>query len=200
MEVGLDKILNEGLLKDIPFCSTVISVYHIGTGIRDSHYIKKLAIFIDTINSGIASEAERKKHIDIIQADKKKSAKELEYILILIDRYIRYEKPKMLARLYLAYLRQSISWDTFIVYADVIDRLLPKDEELLFISFPVNEEYMNDKSPNNRLDTYARLVSLGLMRESPRRETLRDIERVNKNLKHYERTDFGKKFAEIIKE
>jgi len=40
MEVGLDKILNEGLLKDIPFCSTVISVYHIGTGIRDSHYIK----------------------------------------------------------------------------------------------------------------------------------------------------------------
>jgi hypothetical protein len=123
MEVGLDKILNEGLLKDIPFCSTVISV-----------------------------------------------------------------------------LRQSISWDTFIVYADVIDRLLPKDEELLFISFPVNEEYMNDKSPNNRLDTYARLVSLGLMRESPRRETLRDIERVNKNLKHYERTDFGKKFAEIIKE
>ena len=50
---GLDKILNEGLLKDIPFCSTVISV-----------------------------------------------------------------------------LRQSISWDTFIVYADVIDRLLPKDEKL----------------------------------------------------------------------
>jgi len=196
-EAGLDNILNDGVLKNIPFFSTIISIYHIGTGIKDRHNIKKLAIFIDTLNSGIENEVKRKKYIDMIQSNEKKTKKELEYILVLIDRYVGYSKPPMLAKLYLAYLHQNINWEKFVIYAEVVDRLLPLDEELLFVSFPMNLDYMNDRSPNNRLDAYARLVSLGLMSEDIKQKSL--LKSNKRDTKHYKITTFGKKFVEIIK-
>ena len=43
-EVGLDSFLDDGILKDIPFISTVVSVYHIGNSIRDMYNLKKLLL------------------------------------------------------------------------------------------------------------------------------------------------------------
>ena len=48
---------------------------------------------------------------------------ELEYIMVLIDHYISYDKPDMLAKLYLAYFREDILWQE--LYAEVIDQFLP---------------------------------------------------------------------------
>ena len=45
LEVGLDAILDDGLLKDIPFVSTAISLYNIGKNLNERHYVKKLRCF-----------------------------------------------------------------------------------------------------------------------------------------------------------
>lgn len=39
-EVGLDSIMDDGVLKDIPFISTAVSIYKIGNSIKDRNNIK----------------------------------------------------------------------------------------------------------------------------------------------------------------
>lgn len=126
-EIGLDSVLQDGLLKDIPFVSTVVSLYHIGSHISELHQIKKLAVFIDEINENIVDEDKRNHYIEKLTNSSKKLNKELEYILVLLNRYLDYYKPRFLAKLYLAYLDNNISWNDFSEYAEIIDRLLLSD-------------------------------------------------------------------------
>ncbi len=50
-EVGLDSIIEEGFLKDVPILSTVTSIYRIGKSVRERHHLKKFAMFLDELNS-----------------------------------------------------------------------------------------------------------------------------------------------------
>lgn len=43
--------MEDGVLKEIPFVSVAVSLYNIGKGIKEKHYISKLAVFINEINS-----------------------------------------------------------------------------------------------------------------------------------------------------
>lgn len=86
-EVGLDAILNDGLLKDVPVISTAIALYKIGNSIKDRHYIKKLVVFLDEINNGIADEKKRNEYRQKLQDNEDVRNQELEYLMILVDRY-----------------------------------------------------------------------------------------------------------------
>lgn len=107
-ELGLDVLVEDGLLKDIPVVSTAVAVYKIGKSIHERHHIAKLISFLNEINKGIADEEQRQKYREKFNGNEKFCNKELEYILILIDRYISFDKPQMLAKLYLAYLDGEI--------------------------------------------------------------------------------------------
>lgn len=48
--------------------------------------------------------------------------------MIIVDRYVSYEKPRLLATLYLAYSDGNIEWTEFTTYTEVVDRLLAKYE------------------------------------------------------------------------
>lgn len=158
-EVGLDMILNEGILKDIPFLSTAVSVYKIGNTIRERQHVKKLLSFLKEVSSGIADEDERKRHYDALVTDKKKFSQEIEYVLLVIDRYINEAKAVMLGRVYLSYLRGKINWNIFMLYAEMIDRLLPGDYRTLLRT---RTTYVPESHYDER---YLRLVALGLMGE-----------------------------------
>lgn len=196
IEVGLDSISEDGIIKDTPFISTAISMYRIGHSIHDRHSLKKLAVFLDQINQGIQNESTRQRYIKKFQENKKFRDKELEFVLILIDRYVGYDKPQMLAKLFLSYLNEDITWTEFSVYAEIVDRFLPGDAELLCTDFPLRKNCEKE-----RLDSLARLVSLGLMSEhmklvshSGRTLTLSDG-----TDREYKMTKFGHKLASIIK-
>ncbi len=157
-EIGIDSILDEGLLKEIPLVSTVISLYKIGTNIHERHYLKKLYVFIEEINNHTANDEEREFYKERI---KSRPNKELEYILILIDRYLDYYKPRILAALYMSYLDYKISRDLFTEYAEIIDRLLMSD----FVSLC---EFMfhggiNSEEKKNDIASVLRLQSVGLV-------------------------------------
>lgn len=126
-ELGLDAMVEDGLFKDIPIVSTAMAVYRIGKSIRERHHIAKLISFLNEINKNVADEDKRKQYQEKFSASEKFRNQEMEYILILIDRYIGAENPKLLARLYLGYLDGKIQWIEFTQYAEVIDRLLPGD-------------------------------------------------------------------------
>ena len=101
-EVGLDAVMDDGILKDIPILSTVVGLYRIGHTIRERHTIKQLALFVAELNKGCADDRRRKQLLEKLNSDTQKSKQEIEYILVVLDSYLEYEKSQMLAKLYIA--------------------------------------------------------------------------------------------------
>jgi len=126
-ELGLDALVEDGLFKDIPIVSTAVAVYRIGKSIREKHHIAKLISFLNEINKGIVDEEKRQNYREKFTSNEKFRNQELEYILILIDRYISFDKPQLLAKLYLAYLDGLIDWSEFLRYSEILDRFLHGD-------------------------------------------------------------------------
>lgn len=205
-ELGLDALVEDGLFKDIPIVSTAVAVYRIGNSIREKHHIAKLISFLNEINKGIADEEKRQNYREKFASNEKFRNQELEYILILIDRYISFDKPRMLAKLYLAYLDGEIIWEEFTMYAEVIDRFLLLDCRTL-VSEATTFHTLRDGSA----DIILRLVALGLMVEdksitiTEARKTLKGESRSASQMssdskkKKYKRTDFGRKLANILR-
>lgn len=206
VEVGIDAVLEDGIFQEIPLVSTMISLYRIGSSIRDRHNIKKLVSFVDQMRRGCIDEETLQKYRGKIVSDEKKCNRELEYILILVDRYISYDKPRMLAKLYLAYLDGEIIWEEFSMYAEVIDRFLLLDCRTL------TTESEKIIVPRNRGgESVLRLVALGLMTEETDFSAYRQESDGNLRVtwgtlmqplspnKTYVRTEFGEKLANILR-
>lgn len=94
-----------------------------------SIFLRKLQKFIDSFNAGLASEYEIEKQRAKFSG--KNRDKELTYITIVVERYLDFEKPNILAKLYLAYLDNILTWDDFCAYSEIIDKLLKMDLECL---------------------------------------------------------------------
>ncbi len=205
-EVGLDSVLDDGLFKDIPLISTALSLYRIGRSVKERHYVKKLAQFISSLNNGMVDEDSRDYYKKKLEGGNKQRNHELEYIMILIDRYISYDKPDMLAKLYLAYLREDILWQEFAMYAEAIDRFLPGDCSLLCSDA---DKFISRR--NLGIEAILRLISLGLLCETTMSTLFTDdghggisvtpasMNRTRRQEKTYKRTEFGEQLATILR-
>lgn len=168
-ELGLDGNLSEGLLKDVPFISTAISFYKIGKTIREKYHIQKLIEFINEMNRGVISIGKLQKYREKFWGNSSFRQKELEYIVLIIDRYIGFNKPTMLAKLYLAYLDNLIDWKSFLVYSEVVDRFLTDDYQQLISG---NEITIIN---NDGLEVMLRLSALGLFKDITDNSMYREI-------------------------
>ena len=156
LEIGLDAVMDDGILKEIPILSTAVGLYKIGHSLKERHYIKKLIAFIDALNKGVADEEKREYYKSKVKDDPKRRNKELEYILLLIDRYIQTDKAQYLAIAYLNYLDNYIQWDKFVKATEILDRLFLDDLDEMYSQswLVINDSWMPD--------SLARLIGLGL--------------------------------------
>lgn len=204
-ELGLDAVMDDGILKDIPFASTVVALYKIGSSIHERHNLKKLLVFINEINKGIASKEKLEEYKQKFQSNDKFRNQEIEYLLVLIDRYISFDKPQMLAKLYLAYLDGIIIWEELMMYAEVVDRFLLLDCGMLTSADGKVTVHRNIGG-----ESVLRLEALGLMTETNENSIFEQtrngfgistasMKRFSTNDKTYIRTEFGDKLAQILK-
>lgn len=206
LEFGVDACLDDGLLKDIPFIGTAFKLYSIGSKVHDKHCYMKLASFIQSVNSGDCTEEEVRKRKAKFAENASVREQELEYILILIDKYIGFDKPRMLAKIYLAYLDGDINWEELTIYAEIVDRFLPGDYAFLASNSTKFVTYANIGS-----EALLRLMALGLVAEEVSRAPLvsdgrggwavsaSSINLANKKRKDYVRTEFGQRLVSIVK-
>ena len=205
-EIGLDAVIEDGILKEVPIVSTAVALYKIGNSIKERYNLKKLYIFMNAINKGIASKEKLEEYKHKFQSNDKFRNHEIEYLLVLIDRYISYDKPELLAKLYLAYLDEIIVWEELTIYAEIIDRFLLSDCNTL-----LNEDKIITVYHNKGTETILRLVSLGLMVDVTDNNPF--VHHGNGNIgmdwdslmktqskdKVYSRTEFGDKLVQILK-
>ena len=195
-EIGLDAVMEDGILKDIPIVSTAIALYKIGSSIKERHNLKKLLVFLNELNNGILDEQKRKEYQQKFQSNEKFRNQEIEYLLVLIDRYINYDKPKLLAKLYLAYLKGDISWVEFVKYAEVIDLFLNGDlDHLVSHSITYVPVYITEE------DVIGRFYACGLLEMVIRDQAIAlqfGTVRVN-SMDGYALTQWGYKLRRILK-
>lgn len=196
VEIGLDAITEDDTLKSIPVVSTAISVFNIGKSIKERYTLKKFAAFLEEIRNGTCNEEKREKYLNKFQENKRERNKELEYLLILIDRYLSTDKAIMLAKLYLAFLDDTINWDEFCTYAETIDRFLPGDFE--YLKNGLITQVSTDYIP----DSLLRLIAYGLMVENEKAiktpTTLGEIIIPVAKSKEYKITSFGSKLLRLL--
>lgn len=207
-ELGLDALVEDGLFMDIPIVSTAVAVYRIGKSIREKHHIAKMISFLNEINKGITDEEKRQNYREKFSFNEKFRNQELEYILVLIDRYISFDKPQMLAKLYLAYLDGEIIWEEFTMYAEVIDRFLLLDCRTITSDA---ERFIVPRGIVGG-EAILRLIALGLMAEVTDTSAFEEHDNGNISMtwetftrsvstdKVYRRTEFGEKLANILRE
>lgn len=194
-EVSLDAIMDEGILKEVPIISTVVSAYKIGKSLKERSYIRKLAIFIQEINKDIADDKKRQEYVSQILTDKEKSQRDIEVVLLLLDRFVYENKAKHLEKMYMAYVKKRITWLEFCQYSEILDRMLPGDDG--YLDQNVFADYERDELSECALQ---RLQSLGIIMPNNVGSTF-DVEGNALSIKHdgtYVFTEFGKLYYQII--
>ena len=112
-EITVDNFMDDGLLKQIPILSTVISGFKITGGIRNFFFLKKLAIFFQEYRLNQIDPEKVSKFNNEFENDKTYRNKVVEFIIIQIDRLENLSKTEILAKLLLGYTEGNYDWNDF---------------------------------------------------------------------------------------
>lgn len=161
LELGIDSILENDSLNEIPIIKTFISVGKITKSIRERNLIKNLAIFINELNSGKINKEKLSRHREELRKNPKKAEKELGRILIILEQTIDNIKSSILGKLYKSYINQEINWDIFIEFSEITNRLFMFDINILKVMWSqAYNTYIEQKDDNFRIE---RMYSLGII-------------------------------------
>ena len=159
IELGIDSFINDGILKDIPIVSTIVAVLKVGKNIHDRNLLKQTLTFINEFNSNNISKDKIKKYKEQIEKNPKKCEDELGRVLLYLNNFIDKEKSIMLAKLFKSYVSQTITWNEFCEYSEIINRIFLED---LVILKCIKEgiKFKGKDGDNFRVE---RLYSLGII-------------------------------------
>jgi hypothetical protein len=107
-ELLVDKVLDDGLLKEIPILSTIVSLYKIPHSISDKILFNKLSIFLNDLKS--IGKKDIKEMMNKLENEDFK-IKVSSYVLELMDKADHPNKAKMIAKVFVAYIEKKIDYE-----------------------------------------------------------------------------------------
>lgn len=127
LEMGLDSILEDSILKEIPIVKTVYAISKTGFAIREKHMLKKTIIFLQQLNSNGVGNETYENYKQRLRENDEHLYKELEHVIIYIDRIVDERKMLILANLYYNYISGNFLWDQFLEMVNIVDNLFISD-------------------------------------------------------------------------
>ncbi len=128
-ELGLDELLDEGVLKDLPVIGIIVKCFKGAMDIRDRLFIIKVAKFLFKIRN--AKEKDREKFRKKISIDAKLKRKVGDTLVLLLDRLDDLEKPDLIAKCFVCYLSDKITFGEFKRLSSAIDLAFLDDLKIL---------------------------------------------------------------------
>ncbi len=125
LEVGIDSILEDGLLKDIPGLNILSSLAKVGLNIKDRLFIKKLLHFLYETQS--IPLKERRKTIQAINDSDDFQTKVGEKLIFIIDKADEAIKAKILGQLFSLVLEEKLGYQMFLRCAESINKIFTTD-------------------------------------------------------------------------
>jgi hypothetical protein len=130
-EIGIDQLLDDGLIKDIPILRTLKGIVNTERNIRDYLFTEKIYLFLKQVHN--FSDEERNKFNEKFNTSKEKS-KIGERLLFIIERIDDLNKSKMLGDAFKAYLNDTITKELLFRLCYAIDKVYTDDlKHLKFI-------------------------------------------------------------------
>lgn len=143
-EVALDRVVKDGILRDIPVIGSIVGVAKAAISMRDTLLVKKLLYFLRELSD--TTEEERKNFLQEFEEDLKEQRRVGENLILLLDRLDDLDKPVLVAKLLKAFIRGKISrYDEFVYYSSIVDRMPMMDLSALLSHFStgdVDEEWL----------------------------------------------------------
>lgn len=161
-EVGIDKILDEGLLRDMPFVSLISGTIKTFHNLNDRNLLKQSLNFMREFKKGTIDEKKLEKYKKIISTDNKKAEEEFGRILLILNNTFETEKSSMFANYFRNYINGNINWNEFCELTEITRLLFVNDLEILE---RIKLEQIKDKELDN-LYSIDRLNSLGLIKKN----------------------------------
>lgn len=188
-EYKLEPIVEE-MLDLIPSLKYILPIIRTGLAIKDRFYFKKIMKFVESIQNGTISKEEIEQHRKDLENSN--GDKEIETILLVLERFNDELKAEYLGKFYLTFLKGLIVWDEFCELAEVTDRMIMVDYKVLMKIYEEGPE----TDINNVNYKYDRLVSLGLFEDLQRAGGIfLDTKEDNKFVGL---TDLGRTYCDII--
>ncbi|HJJ06083.1 MAG TPA: hypothetical protein OIM35_00170 [Clostridiaceae bacterium] len=197
LEIGIDSIIDGGILKEIPIVKTIVGVLKVGKNVHDRNLLKQTLVFINEFNRNEIRQDKIEEYKKRIENDQKKCEDELGRIILLLNNFIDREKSIMLSKVFKDYVGQLLNWNEFCEYSEIINRLFIQDFSFL------QEVYLGRISDTtNRSDIYKveRLNSLGIIGMTFKSSTISTINGVmsNRQDSYLTMNNNGKKFMNIV--
>jgi hypothetical protein len=124
-ELGLDAVLDEGVLKDIPVFGTLTKLYSVGATIHGKILEKKILKFLYELDK--ISFEKRTGFVEKLTCDQKFEQRVGEHLLLLLERLDDMNKPQILARIFSAHINKKIDYEMFVRLSSVVDKTLISD-------------------------------------------------------------------------
>lgn len=132
-ELGLDSILDEGLVKDIPILRTCVSIAKVGLNIRDRLYVKKIANFIKQV--GDTTQEEREAFIKEHCQNEKRFE---EAVLLILEQVDNINKATLIGKIFKACILRMINYQDALSLSCIVNKALWQDiENMLRRNFTV---------------------------------------------------------------
>lgn len=130
-ELGIDSVLDAGVLKDIPIISTIFGVSKVINSVHERNLIKNLLLFLNELNSGNIDKEKLTNYKARLNSNKKEAEKELGRVLIILNQIIDNDKSIMLGKIFKAYVNEKIDWNQFCEFSEIVNRLFLQDVDAL---------------------------------------------------------------------
>ncbi len=145
LEVGVDEVINEGVLKEIPIIGSAVGLIKSGVSIKDHFYVKKLMKFLDAFKD--IDEESRVKFVSEELKDETKKEKFGETVLALIEKSDDTDKFKLYAKIFEICFSGHCKYDDAIKTCWMIENTFYSD--LLYIKNFKDESFENQSIASN---------------------------------------------------
>lgn len=127
-ETAIDNAIDAGLLRDIPIIGTVFGILKSGRDIRNALFERKVIIFLQELSQ--LSTEQRKAFIGQFDSDEKQHEFG-QTILMFLDRSEDSIKPRLIAKIISAHIRDEIEYRKAMRICAIISRCYSEDLKLL---------------------------------------------------------------------
>ncbi len=155
-ELGLDALLEDGILKDIPIVGTLVSFAKVGLNIRDRLYVKKLIGFLAKV-----AETTQEQRDEFVKNNCQDGKKFEETVFLILDNADRLEKARLIGKIFKACVLGHIRYADALKLSDMVNRSYWNDLVLL-----INDKKIDIDNVNQGL-LYAGFYTLRIDKLSP---------------------------------
>jgi hypothetical protein len=151
LELALDSVLSDGILKDIPFIGNLYKSTQAAKGLSEAIFTKKVFRFLFELKT--VPQEEREKFFKKLINDEKYSEKIGEKLIVIIQQFDDMDKPSLLGKLLKQVIECKFTIDEFFRISNVIQRSFLPD--LIAIR-------KSGRIQNYQIQVQEHLINLGL--------------------------------------